>query len=36
VEEFKRVPNTNWIMKPVGRCQGKGIFIVNKLKQVDH
>jgi len=35
VEEFKRVPNTNWIMKPVGRCQGKGIFIVNKLKQVD-
>jgi len=23
-----------WIMKPVGRAQGKGIFLVNKLSQV--
>jgi len=36
VEEFKRVQNSTWIMKPIGRCQGKGIFIVSKLKQVDH
>lgn len=23
-----------WIMKPTGRCQGSGIFLVNKLAQV--
>jgi tubulin polyglutamylase TTLL1 len=31
VEEFKRNPNTMWIMKPAGRAQGSGIFLVNKL-----
>jgi tubulin polyglutamylase TTLL1 len=33
VEEFRRNPNTMWIMKPSSKAQGKGIFIVNKLSQ---
>ena len=32
-EEFKKMPCT-WIMKPVGKSQGTGIFLVNKLAQV--
>ena len=34
VEEFKRNPNTTWIMKPTGKSQGKGIFLVNKISQL--
>eukprot|EP00049_Salpingoeca_infusionum_P019309 m.361348 g.361348 ORF g.361348 m.361348 type:complete len:440 (+) comp19497_c0_seq1:202-1521(+) len=34
VQEFKRVPNTVWIMKPVGSAQGKGIFLISKLSEV--
>lgn len=34
VEEFRRNPNTMWIMKPTSRSQGKGIFIINKLAQI--
>ena len=34
VEEFKKYPNATWIMKPTARAQGKGIFLVNKLKQL--
>jgi len=34
VEEFRRNPNSMWIMKPTGRSQGKGIFIINKLAQI--
>ena len=34
VEEFRRNPNCMWIMKPTGRSQGKGIFIINKLAQI--
>jgi tubulin polyglutamylase TTLL9 len=34
VEEFKRNPNTIWIMKPIGKSQGKGIFLFTKLPQV--
>lgn len=33
VDEFKRAGGT-WIMKPIGRAQGQGIFLFNKLSQV--
>ncbi|KAJ3000782.1 putative tubulin polyglutamylase ttll9 [Globomyces sp. JEL0801] len=33
-EEFKRTPGGIWIMKPVGKAQGKGIFLINKLSQI--
>uniref|UniRef100_A0A383W9P9 Tubulin--tyrosine ligase-like protein 9 n=1 Tax=Tetradesmus obliquus TaxID=3088 RepID=A0A383W9P9_TETOB len=33
VEEFKRSGGT-WIMKPIGRAQGQGIFLFNKLSQI--
>jgi tubulin polyglutamylase TTLL9 len=32
VEEFKSAGGT-WIMKPIGRAQGQGIFLFNKLSQ---
>jgi hypothetical protein len=31
VELWKKSPSTAWIMKPVGRAQGKGIFLFRKL-----
>jgi hypothetical protein len=35
LEEFKKGlsnPNINvWIMKPISKSQGKGIFIINKI-----
>lgn len=34
VEEFKKYSGATWIMKPVGRSQGAGIFLVSKLAQV--
>lgn len=36
VEEFKREQNKGaiWIMKPVGKSQGKGIFLFSKLSEV--
>ena len=34
IEEFKKNPNTTWIMKPTSRAQGEGIFLVNKIKQI--
>lgn len=33
-EEFKKYPNATWIMKPTAMAQGKGIFLVNKMKQI--
>lgn len=36
-EEFKRFQadkDAYWIMKPVGKSQGKGIFLFNQLKQI--
>lgn len=34
VEEFKKSPHATWIMKPTSRAQGQGIFLVNKLRQI--
>lgn len=34
VEEFKKNQGSVWIMKPIGKCQGKGIFLFNKLAQI--
>mgnify|MGYP002631387852 CR=1 FL=1 len=33
-EEYKKYPNSVWIMKPTGGAQGKKIFLVNKIKQL--
>ena len=34
IEEFKKVPNALWILKPSNRCQGQGITLVNKTAKV--
>ncbi|XP_033101541.1 probable tubulin polyglutamylase TTLL9 isoform X2 [Anneissia japonica] len=34
VDEFKRCPGSIWIMKPVAKSQGKGIFLFRKLKDI--
>lgn len=34
VEEFKKSPNSMWIMKPASKSQGAGIFLINKLAQI--
>jgi len=34
VEEFRRSPSATYIMKPAGKAQGKGIFLVTKLTQL--
>ncbi|CAM9990359.1 unnamed protein product, partial [Scytosiphon promiscuus] len=33
-EESKRRANSKWIMKPIARSQGRGIFIVTRLSQI--
>ena len=35
VEEFKLHAGAIWIMKPIGKAQGKGIFLFNKLGQIN-
>ena len=34
IEEFKKYPNSLWIMKPNNRCQGQGITLLNKTSKV--
>ena len=34
VEEFKKSNNAVWIMKPIAKSQGKGIFLFNRLQQI--
>eukprot|EP00026_Physarum_polycephalum_P009361 Phypoly_transcript_09482.p1 GENE.Phypoly_transcript_09482~~Phypoly_transcript_09482.p1 ORF type:complete len:397 (+),score=44.91 Phypoly_transcript_09482:157-1347(+) len=34
LEEFKKAPGAFWIMKPIAKSQGKGIFLFNKLSQI--
>ncbi len=36
VEEFKKSPpSATWIMKPINKAQGKGIFLFSKLSQIN-
>lgn len=35
VEEFKHQAGAIWIMKPIGKAQGKGIFLFSKLSQIN-
>ena len=34
LEEFKKWPNSLWILKPSNRSQGQGIVLVNKINKV--
>eukprot|EP00924_Labyrinthula_sp_SR-Ha-C_P003207 snap_masked-scaffold_15-processed-gene-2.44-mRNA-1 protein AED:0.48 eAED:0.48 QI:0/0/0/1/1/1/2/0/72 len=34
LEHFKNNPGSTWIMKPIGRAQGKGIFLFTKIAQI--
>lgn len=35
LEAFKQTPNGRWIMKPIGKAQGKGIFLFEKLNEIN-
>jgi len=33
-EEYKKTENATWIMKPTAGAQGRGIFLVNSMRQL--